>query len=453
MEGAAVENASDEDDDADFHSSEEGFSEPDTDNEDGVLENEPRIFNLENRNQPLYRGAEISVEGSMLLILVLLLHHNLAMECIADIICVLQLHCLSENLVTNSLYKFRKFFNIRNNVLINYYYCSACFGDLRSLNDNCEVCVGQKKSYFIRLPLTEQLQELYARRGFHDKLQWRFERPRQVLNSISDIYDGHLYQEWLRNGFLADTRNISFSWFTDGVPVFKSSKISMWPVYLTVNELPFEIRKKRENTLLLGYWFDNKKPIMNAFFSKFREDLQQIFDGIEVTLSDNTALTVRGVLLMGVCDLPAKYECLNFIQYNGDYGCASCLSKGESFLLQSGGRVHIYPYEEELSLRTLRETLLHADRATLNQPVMGVKGHTIFSRLMPDFIRGVGIDRMHGADGGILKKMMSLFFDSEFKGKSFSLYNVIDVINTRLATIKPPNFIHRMPRTVLDLTH
>jgi len=56
----------------------------------------------------------------------------------------------------------------------------------------------------------------------------------------------------MNNGFLKNTANISFTWYTDGVPVFKSSKISMWPLYLTINELPFRERKKRENTLLLS---------------------------------------------------------------------------------------------------------------------------------------------------------------------------------------------------------
>jgi len=47
--------------------------------------------------------------------------------------------------------------------------------------------------------------------------------------------------------FLSNPNNISFSWYTDGIPVFKSSKLALWPLYLTINELPFEERKKREN--------------------------------------------------------------------------------------------------------------------------------------------------------------------------------------------------------------
>jgi len=29
-----------------------------------------------------------------------------------------------------------------------------------------------------------------------------------------------------------------------------------------------------------------------------------------------------------------------------------------------------------------------------NDPVMSIKGHTVFSKLMPDFIEGIEIDRM-----------------------------------------------------------
>ena len=461
MEGAVFENENVEEEpesdenlaEDDYHSASEEDTNGSEDDVEEFRDNGNRFLDIENRNQPLYHGARISVEGSMLLILALLLHHNLTMECIKEIIIVLELHCLTENLVKNSLYKFRKFFNIRDNTLIKHYYCSICTRHLESLHHDCPVCGVQKKSYFIQLRVTEQLRELYSRNGFYDKLQLRFQRPRQTPNSISDIYDSNLYREWMGNNFLSDARNISFSWFTDGVPVFKSSKISMWPVYLTINELPFEVRKKRENTLLLGFWYDDKKPNMNTFFYKFREELQEIFDGVQVLLHDNTAITVRGVLLMGVCDLPAKYECLNFIQYNGDHGCAACLLKGETVTLESGGKVHVYPYTDELTLRTTQESIAHANRATPNNPVFGVKGPTMFSRLMPDFIRGMGIDRMHGGDGGVLKRMMSLFFDVEFRNAPFSLYNVIDVINNRLATIKPPHFIHRMPRTVLDLCH
>ena len=58
----------------------------------------------------------------------------------------------------------------------------------------------------------------------------------------SDIYDGEVYQHQMSTGFLADDRNISFTFNTDGVPVFKSSGFSFWPLYLLINELPYRMR-------------------------------------------------------------------------------------------------------------------------------------------------------------------------------------------------------------------
>lgn len=65
--------------------------------------------------------------------------------------------------------------------------------------------------------------------------------------------------------------------------------------------------------LLLGYWFDDKKPNMNSFIYKFRPELEDIANRIEIYLPDNNEIIVRGVTLMEICDLPAKSECLNFI--------------------------------------------------------------------------------------------------------------------------------------------
>lgn len=82
-----------------------------------------------------------------------------------------------------------------------------------------------------------------------------------------------------------------------------------------------------------------------------------------------------------------------------------------------------------------------------------MKGYTALSQIMPDFIDGMAIDRMHSVDGGVAKKLFRLFFDHEYRNFPFSMFHVIDIINSRLEAIKPPKFVHRMPRTVHDLIH
>jgi hypothetical protein len=61
------------------------------------------------------------------------------------------------------------------------------------------------------------------------------------------------------------TSYISFSLHTDGAAVFKSSIVSVWPLFLVINERPYKIRMKKENMLLASLWFGNKKPSMSTF--------------------------------------------------------------------------------------------------------------------------------------------------------------------------------------------
>ena len=60
---------------------------------------------------------------------------------------------------------------------------------------------------------------------------------------ISDITDGEEYQKHVASGFLANPNNTSFSFSTDGVTVFRSSKKGeLWPLYFVINELRPRIR-------------------------------------------------------------------------------------------------------------------------------------------------------------------------------------------------------------------
>ncbi len=57
---------------------------------------------------------------------------------------------------------------------------------------------------------------------------------------ISDFYDGQGYKN--HSVFLSEPTNLSFLMNTDGVALFNSSKVSMWPIWLGINELPLSKR-------------------------------------------------------------------------------------------------------------------------------------------------------------------------------------------------------------------
>ena len=62
---------------------------------------------------------------------------------------------------------------------------------------------------------------------------------------LKDICDGNLYQQLLKSHACSahdDCILLTFMFNTDGVPIFKSSNFSVWPLLLSINELPFHAR-------------------------------------------------------------------------------------------------------------------------------------------------------------------------------------------------------------------
>ena len=55
---------------------------------------------------------------------------------------------------------------------------------------------------------------------------------------MHDIFDGREYKKLVQSGFLSNKANVSFTLNTDGVDIYRSSKSSLWPIWLQINEFP-----------------------------------------------------------------------------------------------------------------------------------------------------------------------------------------------------------------------
>ncbi|XP_028519461.1 uncharacterized protein LOC114576631 [Exaiptasia diaphana] len=86
--------------------------------------------------------------------------------------------------------------------------------------------------------------------------------------------------------------------------------------------------------------------------------------------------------------------------------------------------------------------------------IFGIKGPAWFSSLRHyDMIRGMGIDYMHGVLLGIMKMLLSLWFDPVHNNEDFSISSKLDEVDERLLSIKPPASITRCPRSLSDRKH
>lgn len=370
------------------------------------------------------------------------------------------------NKCPSSLYKLKKFFNtVEENELKKHFYCSNCNclssntdhdpnhdesvenEEILSGLNSCTCDVNEKSNYFIEIPLEFQLKSFFNRSGFYNKLRNIISLRNNDENIFKDIYSGSIYKTLSRMCEFTSNFYITFMWYTDGVQIFKSSKFSIWAFVLVILELSYEQRYKLENIILLGLWFGEKKPQPNLFLEPFKKSLRHLYKGIEVYVKDiNQTVTLRGLITCGTCDLPAKALFLSMNQYNGRFGCQMCVQEGKTVC-----RTRVYQYEGFPKLRSEEETLTHAQQAyDIQNPVCGVKGPSIMSQICNKFITSTAVDVMHCVFEGVVKRLMELWFQSKYSNEQFSLSNFVEIVDSKLSSIKPPAFIARRPRSIAE---
>lgn len=188
---------------------------------------------------------------------------------------------------------------------------------------------------------------------------------------MRDVWDGTVLQRLSRPGhFFFNKCNLALALNTDGIPLFKSSKWGLWPVFLSILNLPASIRMKAENILLAGLWYGPTKPPVKLLLEPLMESLQSVsFSGLSVKTPEGMKI-VRTRLVMGIFDLPAKAAVLCAKQYNGEHGCAVCTHPGER--LGVGARI----YHPHTNPDRTHESVLRAGAAAQHSgyAVEGIRG-------------------------------------------------------------------------------
>lgn len=404
----------------------------------------------DNEDPALYDGAEITKWESLLSILNLFYRHKMPKVLLSNLLKLIKLHIPSPNCSATSNYKFFKNFD---NVFVNmqrHYYCQHCVKPLDNENDECDCDGSALTSYFLDIPIKDQLQKLYERPGFFELLNYRFER--QVSEGYSDIFDGKIYKELRGEGqFLRERHNISLLWYTDGMKVFRKSKYEIWPVFMVINELPYAQRMKISNLLLLSLWFGESKPNWEYILDKLYLNVKVLKEGIDLTVYGlDTPIRVKGGVICGTCDSPAKADVLNMKRFNAAFGCATCKHPGKSAEEFNAKQVRVYDPVRTYPLRNETEHAIFVDQTRhSNGSVCGVKGKTIMSSIAYKFLETTVVDPMHCTFEGTVKKILNLWFNDDFKDYGFRKSAVIlQRVDERLLSFKPPSHVQRLQRSI-----
>lgn len=191
------------------------------------------------------------------------LANKLTSSAISNLLKLLALILPVGNLLPDTKFLFDKYFsNIREGTKFHL-FCPDCQKWL-GLEDAvwCDVCnanytkddLVKKGSFFVYIPLQNQLIELLQRPDIGTKIDHRFTRIKRNENNYEDIYDGQMYKQICNGKLLNDQDALSISFNCDGVPVFQSSNFSIWPLQAILNELP--TKERIENIFLLGLWLN-----------------------------------------------------------------------------------------------------------------------------------------------------------------------------------------------------
>ena len=87
------------------------------------------------------------------------------------------------------------------------------------------------------------------------------------------ITDGSAYRK-IVNEFQGSDFVLTALLNTDGVNLYSSSKIELWPIFLAINELNPKAMFSRENLLLIEIWQGKGKPPFKSYFKSISAQLK-----------------------------------------------------------------------------------------------------------------------------------------------------------------------------------
>jgi hypothetical protein len=148
------------------------------------------------------------------------------------------------------------------------------------------------------------------------------------FDHIEDVFDGSIYRAFLKSTDGESVLNgsgLTFTLNTDGCDIANVTKLKFWPFYLSINEIPLNERYCLENTIIAGISVAEVKPDFQMFLKPIVNELQKFESGI---MTDEGRI-VKGFLLYGVYDKPARASANNTIASYGYYGCSKCTQEGD----------------------------------------------------------------------------------------------------------------------------
>ncbi len=225
-----------------------------------------------------------------------------------------------------------------------------------------------------------------------------------------------------------ETNSLEISLNVDGLPLFKSSGMSLWPVLCAI------VSMKPVVVFPVVLTCGNSKPKDLEFLEDLVRDLGDV---LENGLKDDGRV-IEVTLRCIVCDAPARALVKGTRLCSGYFGCDKCAQKGLWV-----GRV-TYPLVKGIELRT--------DLSFREQDNEGHHhGTSPFCNIQVDMIKKFPIDYMHQLCLGVMRKLILTWMRGKREVKISA--GQVETISAKLLDLKSciPNTFARKPRSLADV--
>ncbi|XP_062519358.1 uncharacterized protein LOC134194453 isoform X2 [Corticium candelabrum] len=346
--------------------------------------------------------------------------------------------------------------------------CSVCEDLLPDTEISCPrpECQsdGSPPNEFLMFNIEDSLAQLFKDHHFCAELSRNFQQRDAAC--VSDIVNSQGHRRVSQVN--ASKWNLTLTLNTDGMTIFKVSRSgSLWPVYLTINELSPKSRFSLKYVIIYALWFKPSKPPVQAFFQPLMDQLMRLStEGVKFQTAEGQQLCHARLTLV-TCDLPARAMVSCMKQHNGICACIYCYHTG---ITVGDDHLHRYwPYNSTAACRThesiIRDVLeavqsktaasaislcLSVSTISLVSQVNGM--HPVASPLLAakgfNLVDGVAIDYMHVVCLGVTRNLLEKWLSD--RSSAYFIGHKIQFLDKRLLSIAPADIIIRTPRTLKE---
>ena len=310
---------------------------------------EPSQLQLNNENPaeclPLYDGASTTLlEALAKHFQWFTAHPGTSKEALSELVCTEHSILPEGNLMPTS---YASAYRLIKPYLAESIEFHACTNDCILFRDKYEKCTecpicksprykpeGNENPYrkFLYLPLQPRLTRMFGYKNVAEAIQSHLGSLESSSPLMYDIHDSPIWKSSY-SLFNGDKRGLSFAFCTDGVNPFSHNRVkySMWPIMVTLLNLPRKCRNSVNNIFLLGIVLsnDNQEPKhLDPYLSVAVDKLLMLSSVQMYDAFRDECFQLKVEVLVYILDYPGMGKVLRMCGSGAYKGCIWCEIKG-----------------------------------------------------------------------------------------------------------------------------